>query len=409
MPTSPKNEQADPRPSPKVTLDTVEEIGNRVQRVIARQRARQRQPNNAKTPPRYSSVQLAAMCGVDKNAVNRRLSNPNDPLPKGEAINAARREFTLAEAQLWAKTLGIPYQRPAGTAGAVIAVANFKGGVTKTTTAACLAQGLSLRGYKVLVIDFDPQGSLTQIFGYAPESEIAVEQTFLPIAYGSSNSLRPAIQSTYWNNVDIVGACPLLFEADFQIPSRQSSELDLKFWKLLDDALDVDGVRQEYDYIIIDTPPSMSYMNLVALFASDGVLVPLPPEMPDFASSAMFWGLFAGLSKVCESRDEVQKEFSWIRVLPAKVNRNYKKDITTYVLSEMGAAYGGELLPLEIPDTQYMSFAGSQFGTVYDIARFVDRNKAYKGIRDTYDQLVERVDSLTRFYKWNAAVLPASS
>ena len=75
-----------------------------------------------------------------------------------------------------------------------ISIANFKGGVGKTTTAITLAQGMSLLGHKVLVIDTDPQGSLTTLFGILPDAEVEEEDTILPLVMGAETSIRYAIR-----------------------------------------------------------------------------------------------------------------------------------------------------------------------------------------------------------------------
>jgi chromosome partitioning protein len=130
-----------------------------------------------------------------------------------------------------------------------------KGGVGKTTTAMTLAQGLALKGHKVLVLDCDPQGSLTTLFGILPDTEVDESQTILPVCLGQESSIAPSIQNTYWPGLDLVCAAPLLFAAEFGLPARQMRETDFEFWNVLNQALD--DVRDEYDVIIIDTPPAL--------------------------------------------------------------------------------------------------------------------------------------------------------
>lgn len=361
-------------------------------------------PDETKQAPKFNLSQLALACGVDKNVINRRLAKGGDGLPPGVAINATRREFTLAEVRQWVRAFQRSYQRRDDQDGAVIAVGNFKGGVSKTTTAVNIALGLSLKGYKVLLVDFDSQGSLTNLMGVSPEMDVEPEDTFLRMAYhdGEGESLRPAIRTTYWDGVDLIPASVALNNADFLLPLRQSREPNFRFWDVLGQGLRQDGVLQEYDYVIIDTPPSLSYLTLNAFYAADGLLVPLPPEGPDFASSIQFWSLFSELGNVIDSKlpEAERKRYSWVRVLPAKVD--HTKPTTAAMLEWMRAAYGSELLPLEIPTTSAVSYAGTQFGSLYDISRYVGSAKTYARARDAYDQLVDKIDSLTRVYKWQA-------
>lgn len=421
MPTSPRPTQSSEMndlatnklPPVSYTIDYIEGMAERVQSVVNDVRTRVFLPSAEKVSPVFSLTQVAALCGVDKNAINRRLMKADDNLPKGTPINAARREFTLAETQEWVRAYKPPYRRSPSTPATVIAVGNFKGGVAKTTSTVCISQALSLKGYKVLLIDFDPQGSATSLMGVSPETEVQPEDTFYPLVALAEResesqpikplreSLRPSIRKTYWHGVDLVPAAPVLFNADFFLPYRQSIDPSFQFWNRLNEALDFDGIRKEYDYVLIDTPPSLSYMTLNAFFAADGLLVPVPPEGPDFASSAQFWSLFAGLGQVCDQHNQ-PKQYSWIRVLPTIVNRSSSKPQTGALLEWIHKAYGTEVMPVEIPDNAAVSFAGTSFGTVYDISKYVGSAKTYSKVRDAYDALADRIDDLSRVYKWRA-------
>ena len=121
-------------------------------------------PENRKTPPNFNITELAALCDADRPQIVYRATKGD--LPAG-IINPSgnRRSFTLVEAMPWVREFRAKYLRPEGAQAVCISVANFKGGVGKTTTAMTLAQGLALKGHKVLILDCDPQGSLTTLFG----------------------------------------------------------------------------------------------------------------------------------------------------------------------------------------------------------------------------------------------------
>ena len=277
-------------------------------------------PTARKTPPIFNTSQLAQLLGIDKAKIPYRLKKGD--LPEGTLTDTGtRRHWTLTEVRTWIREYKATSLRPSQAAAVTISIANFKGGVSKTTTAATLAQGLTLRGHRVLVIDTDPQGSLTTLFGVLPDTEVQQEDTILPLCAGDESDVKYAIRKTYWDGIDLVAAAPLLFSAEFLLPARQKSgDKDFEFWRVLD--LGLDSVRDEYDVIIIDTPPSLSYTTINALMASDGIIMPLPPNALDFASSAQFWTLFTDLcSQLMRIRGQ-SKEFAFVDVLLARVDRS---------------------------------------------------------------------------------------
>jgi chromosome partitioning protein len=348
-------------------------------------------PENKKAAPHFNTTELAAMCDADRSQIVYRSSKGD--LPAG-TINPGgnRRTFTLEEAIPWVREFRAEKLRPAGAQAVCISVANFKGGVGKTTTSMTLAQGLALKGHKVLVMDCDPQGSLTTLFGILPDTEVDESQTILPVCLGQESSIAPAIQSTYWPGLDLVCAAPLLFAAEFGLPARQMRETGFEFWNVLNHALD--DVRDLYDVIIVDTPPALSYVTINALMASDGILMPLPPNALDAASAAQFWRLFSDLAGQLVEQRGVTKNFDFVRVLLTRVD---SQDSTTATIREwISKTYEGKVLPAEIPKTTVASSSSAEFGTVYDVAKYEGSQKTYKRARDAYERVSELMEEIIR-------------
>jgi len=378
------------KPRPRISIGEIVEQAERAMQAVNAVRSRMLAPSSQKAAPVQSSTQVAALCGIDKNQLNYRVGKGD--LPPGRVTpSGSRREFTLAEARQWTRAYRRTMMRPAGARAVTISVGNFKGGVAKTTTCMALAQGLSLLGHRVLVLDCDPQGSLTTLFGILPDTEVTEDQTVARLVYGES-SLEPVIRKTYWDGIDLVPACTSLFSVEFALPAGLLRDKNFRFWEVLN--VGIDELRDQYDVILIDTAPALSYLSINAFMASDGLLVPLPPNALDFASSAQFWNLFSDLSANLVEQRGLEKTFDFIHVLMARVDAS--DAATSAVQSWITATYGERVLPVEVPKTVVASASAAEFGTVYDVARYEGSLKTYRRARDAYDRVTDLIEESVR-------------
>ena len=147
----------------------------------------------------------------------------------------------------------------------IIAIANQKGGVGKTTTAVNLSAAIAQAGKKVLMVDLDPQGNTTSGFGRTVNERSSVYDALM-----GRTRLDSCIQKTDIKKLRLIGSDIRLAAAEVELVSAENREFFLK--KLLG------VIRDDYDYIFIDCPPSLSLLTINALTAADTVLVPIQCE-----------------------------------------------------------------------------------------------------------------------------------
>lgn len=150
--------------------------------------------------------------------------------------------------------------------GRTIAIANQKGGVGKTTTAINLSSCLAEAGQRVLTIDFDPQGNATSGLGLEKGQ---IEDTIYEMMLGDC-TFEDCLQQDVQEDLDVLPSDSNLSGAEIELLDIENKEFVLKSH--------LDKVKDEYDFIIIDCPPSLSLLTLNALVAADTVLVPIQCE-----------------------------------------------------------------------------------------------------------------------------------
>ena len=320
-------------------------------------------PDNEKPPITLSQQEASQLVGVHPSTMARKVADgtyPSGHLPG----NKRRRRFRLDEVHQMMEIEGTRLHKPAGTPAKRITCANFKGGVGKTTVCVSLAQYLCRAGSRVLVVDMDPQGSLTSLFGLLPDSDVEDERTILPkLESDEGPHLREIIRPTHWHDLDLIPASLSVFSAEYSIPARQQEAgPGFPFYELLSNALD--EVADDYDVILIDSQPALGYLTTNAIYAADGLIIPLPPGMMDYASCVSFLHLLQETLDVTQRHSTRRAEgYDWLRFLITRHDRSVAHDTVTEWIRRTYQEY---VIPSPIYTTSVVHSLGARMLTPYE-------------------------------------------
>lgn len=400
-------------------------------------------PDGRKHLRRFSTWEIARYLIPVASAHLRRVLRANPDLPQGETEGGkGARWFTLEEvlelrahfATEGTRSKAYKPYRPAGAPAKVIAVANFKGGVGKTSTAAHLAMAAALDGYRVLVVDLDSQGSMTSILGGVVEDEwqtafaliardfareILAEQGEGALDETLTEALKitaeQVIQRTHWPNIDLIGAQLNLYWAEFQIPVWRMTLRRWRLWDALSRFFDADGLLHRYDLVIVDTPPALGYLTINALAAADILIVPLGASFLEFESTGRFFDmLYSTFASIEEGENDANRalglaevRFEWdaVRAVITRFDPSQQTDLANVI-----QAYFGEFTASHRQEfTALIGQAGEQINGIYE-ADYRDFNReTYLRGRETFDRTYAEVKELFVGSWWRDMQMAARS
>jgi len=207
----------------------------------------------------------------------------------------------------------------------VIAIANQKGGVGKTTNAVSLSVGLARLGKKVLILDLDPQGSLTISLGYHQPDEL--QTTIFDIMTQMIErkfTLKPEDYILTKEGVDFIPSNTQLSCIEFSLVNTMNRENKLKMF--------LNTLRDKYDFIIIDCAPSLGMLTVNALVAADSVIIPVQ------ASFLATKGLEALLGSISNVKMEINTELKIEGILITMFDKrtNFAKDVADFISKNYG-------------------------------------------------------------------------
>ncbi|WP_299652097.1 AAA family ATPase [uncultured Jannaschia sp.] len=382
-------------------------------------------PANEKVLRRFSSWEVAELIfGVNQNTFRGRLAA--DPaLPSGEVEPDGRqRWFSLEEINELRRKMRINRKalmprRPAGKRAIRAAIANFKGGAGKSTTALHFAHAAALDGYRVLCIDFDPQATLSHSMGLSDVNEEntvwgimgrdlihetermntatrgaetgrGVPERKLPESVRGTGlgDLRATdfIRPTCWPTIDIVPSCANAAFVEFASAQYRHVNPDWSFFAAVDrwlGALPDDS----YDMIIFDCPPAIGYQSMNAVFAADVLYIPSGPGYWEYDSTTSFIGQLAealeDLTGFADFPAGKSKAFIDVRFLLTRYEPS--NDLHRAMRDAFGKVFGDRMAEQVIEHTRAVEQSGRFLSSVYEIDYREMTRETWRRARSTFD------------------------
>ncbi len=242
----------------------------------------------------YTPTETAHLVGVSTQAI--RKAETEKRLPPPQPNEKGRREgYSFEDIQNMRSVFNKVPGRAESDETVVISFPNYKGGAYKTSTSVHFAQGMAEKGYSILFLDADPQGTASHYFRHFPGS-IKLEETCGPTLLAQEGHEILPFTKTQWPNIDLVPASAELYLVEMEMTRYEERLFSSKGRNSFESLLDaVDTLLEEHpdrwDMIIIDSPPALGHLTINALVASDICIVPTPAHFADYCSTIEFFRL----------------------------------------------------------------------------------------------------------------------
>lgn len=351
----------------------VRTLARRASAVVENLRDRARAARQGERREPIFSISEAAKL-VDRTPAAIRDAEKDGRLPEPPRTETNRRVgYTLAQVNDMRGVFGTRPWRTEDDPCAVIAVQNFKGGVGKSTLSVHLAQYLAIQGYRVALIDCDSQASSTTLFGYVPDLDLDENQTLYPfLREDEMRSLAPLLLDTHFDGLKLIPANLRLFQSEYELAARMARGGG----RLLDRlAQGIASIASQFDVIILDPPPALGAISLSVLRAANSLVIPVPPTVMDFSSTAAF------LSMLEETMDQLAShgmapDLNTIRVVASKADEN--KSMQKELIALMRQVFGLAMIRTPLKDSAEIDNVTARLMTVYE----VNEPMTSKAVRD---------------------------
>lgn len=356
------------------------------QTVLSRIRREAMTNHGQKEGPTFTLARAAEL--VHRSPDSIRTFEKDGRLPKRPPDKQRHAAYTLKDLNHMREVFETKPWRAPGDEPAIISVANFKGGVGKSTIAQHLSQYFAMKGYRVLVIDCDSQASTTLMFGYIPDIDLTEQDTLYAYFHEPDLGVEYLIRKTHFDGLDLIPANLKLYNLEYEIAAHLARSRSFDIIDSLSDAIEL--VKDNYDIIILDPPPALGMVSMAALQAANSMVIPIPPSLMDFASTASFLDMARSTMEALEKVGARSKPaYKWIKLAPSRVDENA---ITHQFKEIMTAVYGDSMLKASLVASAAIGNANAQLKTVYEMDRSSTSPRTLARILDHLESVFSEIE-----------------
>lgn len=367
-------------------IDQIALWGEKVEQEIEETQALAALPEETRVFPSMRAHEVIELVGCTEWQWKSYLKTLSDE-EKPASTKGGQYRVTLEQAHALMEFLGTRPSRPEAIPRAMrVAVENFKGGAGKSATTLHLAVSLARRGYRVLLVDTDPQATLSRMLGIQPAKLEAHETIAAAVGVGFDDRVarRLTPRTTYISGLSIIPASMELSEVEIEVIRRFRDNEIQGIERVFDKAFA--QIDSDYDLLFMDFQPSFSMTQLLLLWAMDALVIPLPTETADFAGTGDFLHQIAAFMRPLVNVTGVHKVWD-----PALVVHTKRRKGSDLVYNMAGATFGIHRPGEFVEDQPAVSSSLAVLRSVYEAGAEQYDRRAIKRAREQYDVIADRV------------------